>query len=325
MTPFRSAEILSPSLYARVTEIRVADPDYSLSAARTRVQAAKLEPRSKLNIIAADHPARGVLSAGSDPLRMANRHDYLARVLRVLSSELIDGVMATMDVLEDLLTIDGLLREEGESSILDGKMLIASLNRGGIAGSSWEMDDPLTGPSPRTCRDWKLDGAKILMRICLDDERSLKTLVASAHAITEANALSLPTFLEPLPVVKSETGFRVQKSKEPLALAVSVASALGDSSRYLWLKLPYCEGYETVAAATSLPILILGGESAGDPVQFLKQIEAAMAAGSNVRGALVGRNVLYPGEFDPRTVADAIGGIVHKGMSVDQVQGVASV
>ena len=77
-----------------------------------------------------------------------------------------------------------------------------------------------------------------------------------------------------------------------MASAVSIASALGDSSRYLWLKLPYCEEYEVVARATSLPILILGGESAGDPAPFLKQIAAAMAAGPNVRGALVGSNVL---------------------------------
>jgi hypothetical protein len=256
---------------------------------------------------------------------MANRHDYLARVLRVLSSELIDGVMGSMDILEDLVTIDGLLQEQNEPSILDGKLLIASLNRGGIAGSSWEMDDPMTGPSPQTCFEWKLDGAKILLRICLNDERSLKTLVASAHAITEANALSLPTYLEPLPVVKSETGFRVQKSKEALALAVSVASALGDSSRYLWLKLPYCDDYEIVTGATSLPILILGGESAGDPSQFLKQIAAAMSAGTNVRGALVGRNVLYPGDADPLMVADAVGSIVHKGLTVDQVIGAVSV
>jgi hypothetical protein len=325
MSHFQPEEILPRSLYAQVTEMRLSDPEYSFRAAQNRPREGKPQPRSKLNIIAADHPARGVLAVGGDPIRMANRHDYLARVLRVLSSELIDGVMGSMDILEDLFTIDGLLQEQNEPSILDGKVLIASLNRGGIAGSSWEMDDPMTGPSPQTCFEWKLDGAKILLRICLNDERSLKTLVASAHAITEANALSLPTYLEPLPVVKSETGFRVQKSKEALALAVSVASALGDSSRYLWLKLPYCDDYETVASATSLPILILGGESVGDPSQFLKQIAAAMSAGVNVRGALVGRNVLYPGDADPLMVADAVGGIVHKGLTVDQVVGAASV
>lgn len=255
---------------------------------------------------------------GGDPSRMADRHDYLARIWRVLSSNLIDGVMATMDVLEDLLIIHDLLREQGESAMLDDKLLIGSLNRGGLAGSNWEMDDPMTGPSPQTCVDWKLDGAKILLRICLDDAGSLKTMVASAQAITQANALSLPTFLEPLPVVKTETGFQVQKTKERLASAVSIASALGDSSRYLWLKLPYCEKYEVVARATSLPILILGGESAGDPAPFLKQIAAAMAAGPNVRGALVGRNVLYPGEADPLVVAEAVGGIVHNVWTVDE-------
>jgi DhnA family fructose-bisphosphate aldolase class Ia len=97
-----------------------------------------------------------------------------------------------------------------------------------------------------------------------------------------------------------------------------VASALGDSSRYLWLKLPYCEDYGKVARATTLPVLLLGGESAGDPAPFLRQLEAALHAGPNVRGALVGRNVLYPGPEDPLAVAEAAGGIVHEGWTVEQ-------
>ena len=94
--------------------------------------------------------------------------------------------------------------------------------------------------------------------------------------------------------------------------------ALGDSSRYLWLKLPYCESYELVARATTLPILLLGGESAGDPSGFLREVAAGMAAGANVRGALVGRNVLYPGDDDPLAVAEAVGAIIHQGWTVDQ-------
>ena len=66
-------------------------------------------------------------------------------------------------------------------------------------------------------------------------------------------------FLEPLPVVETESGFKVVKTAEALAKIVGVASALGDSSRYLWLKLPYCENYEVVARSTTLPILLLGG------------------------------------------------------------------
>ena len=37
-----------------------------------------------------------------------------------------------------------------------------------------------------------------------------------------------------------------------------------------------------------------------------------MAAAPNVRGAMAGRNVLYPGDEDPLAVAEAIGAIVHK-------------
>ena len=79
---------------------------------------------------------------------MADRRDYLARILRVLSSPQVDGIMATMDILEDLLAIDGFLRDAGAPTLLDGRVLIASLNRGGLAGSSWELDDPVTGTTP---------------------------------------------------------------------------------------------------------------------------------------------------------------------------------
>ena len=42
-----------------------------------------------------------------------------------------------------------------------------------------------------------------------------------------------------------------------------------------------------------------------------------LAAGHNVRGALVGRNVLYPGDQDPLAMAEAVGGIVHEQWSVE--------
>lgn len=312
---FRAQDSISIASLTNLTDIRVQDPDYVLRAARSRSRRTSLTIDGKLNILAADHPARRVTGVGGDPLGMANRHDYLARIVRVLMGDLVDGVMATMDIIEDLLILDDLAGRDG---FLKEKLLIASLNRGGLAGSSWEMNDPMTGASPSALAAWKLDGAKILMRICDDEPDSLKTMVASAVAINELNALHMPTFLEPLPVVKTEKGYKVIKTAESLAKIVGVASALGDSSRYLWLKLPYCENYEVVARSTTLPILLLGGESAGDPAAFLREVAAGMSAGANVRGALVGRNVLYPGDDDPLAVAEAVGGIVHKGWSVEQ-------
>jgi len=315
---FNASDLLPDAVMARLTATRIADPEYAFRAAQQRQRRDLLAPSGRLNILAADHPARGVIKVGNDPLAMADRRDYLARILRVLSEPGVDGVMATMDILEELLILDGILRDNGSASPLSQKLLIGSLNRGGLAGSAWELDDPVTGPSPATCAAWRLDGAKLLLRIAPEAPDSLKTMLASAHAICECNALRLPMFLEPLPVARSDSGWSVKKDPQSLARIAGVASALGDSSRYLWLKLPYCAGFETVARSTSLPILLLGGESAGNPAPFLTELASALRSGSNVRGALVGRNVLYPGDGDPLAMAHAVSGVVHQDWSVDR-------
>jgi DhnA family fructose-bisphosphate aldolase class Ia len=318
MNQFSPKRYFPDELLERLMETRVDSPDFAWNAAQVRVRRTRLAPAGRLNILAADHPARKVTSVGKDILAMADRRDYLARICRVLSSDRVDGIMATMDIIEDLLSIDGFLRAAGRPTFLDNRLLIASLNRGGLAGSSWELDDPMTGATPHTCQAWRLDGAKTLLRVDPSEPGSLKTMLACAQAINECNALGLPMFLEPLPVTRNEKGFAVIKTAEALARLAGVASALGDSSRNLWLKLPYCEAYETVVSSTTLPILLLGGEAAGDPSPFLRQLQSAMSAGRNVRGAMVGRNVLYPGDDDPLAIAEAAGGIVHAGLTIDE-------
>jgi hypothetical protein len=209
-----------------------------------------------------------------------------------------------------------LLKQKGRASFLDNKLLIASFNRGGLLGSSWEINDPISGPTAATCAQWGLDGAKILLRLCDTEPDSLKTLLATVQAITELNAVGLPMFLESLPVVKTDDGYKIIKTADELARTAGAASAMGDSSRYLWLKLPYCENYEKVAQATTLPILLLGGEPVGDATPFLRELEAGLKAGPNVRGALVGRNILYPGDDDPLAIIESVGGIIHQGWNI---------
>jgi DhnA family fructose-bisphosphate aldolase class Ia len=289
-----------------------------MRAAKERRQRPTLTRQGRLNIMAADHPARRVTRVGEDPLRMTDRRDYMARILRVLMTDAVDGLLTTMDILEDLLIIHDLMKEAGGPPFLDEKVLIASMNRAGWLGGCWELDDPMSGPTAAACADWRLDGAKILLRVCDGDRDSLKTMMETVRAINELNAYGLPCFLESLPVVKTEKGYAVVKTADELARICGAAAALGDSARYLWLKLPYCEGYEKVAGATALPILLLGGEPIGDATPFLRELEAGLKAGANVRGALVGRNVLFPGDDDPLAVAEAVGGIIYKGWSVEQ-------
>ena len=315
---FNAREFLPPTVLEQLTELRVSDPELPQRVARERKRRGRLAPTGRLNILASDHPARRVTRVGGEPLRMADRQEYLARTLRVLQSDVVDGVLATMDIIEDLLVVHHLSKGAGGPAFLDGKLLIASLNRAGLLGSSWEIDDPMSGPTPASCKEWGLDGTKVLLRLCDSEPDSLKTLLATVRAVSEQNALQLPMFLESLPVEKVEGGYRVIKNAEELTRTAGAAAALGDSSRYLWLKLPYCENYEMVARATTLPILLLGGEPVGDATPFLRELHAGLRAGPNVRGALVGRNILFPGGDDPLAVIEAVGGIIHRGWTVEQ-------
>ena len=307
----RHQEVLFSRLFEELTELRVNEPERPLQIALKRKRRKRLTDNGRLNIIAADHPARGVVKAGNDAMAMADRQDLLTRIVRILTAEAADGVMATMDVIEELLLLHDLVPRLGLPPFLNDKLLLVSLNRGGISGSCWELDDPVTGPGPAACARWKMDGVKMLWRSCNSDTGSLTTMRACAQAITEAAAVQLPFFLEPLPVEKSEGKYKVTKQAQTLAQLVGVASALGDSSRYLWLKLPYCANFAVVAQATTLPILLLGGETA-DTAKFFAELKEGLATAHNVRGTMIGRNVLYPDPLDPVDVAATVHELVHR-------------
>jgi DhnA family fructose-bisphosphate aldolase class Ia len=313
MDPFDPNSLLPAHVMADLTDVRVNQPSRVLEAGSRRVRPSTLTRDGRLNLLAIDHPARGVNQAGSDPMAMADRRGLLGRIVRTLQGDGVDGVMATLDLLQDLLVLDDLLREAGGPPLLDGKVLLASLNRGGLAGSAWELDDPITGATPESCARLGLDGAKLLLRIAPEDPGCLATIQMCAEAINELNALGLPIFLEPLPVVRKPDHWAVVNKPDALAQVVGVASALGDSSHGLWLKLPWCEGFETVARSTSLPILLLGGPTATDTASLLTTVADSMAAGPNVRGGLVGRGLLFPGIEDPLVVATSLTHLIHRG------------
>ncbi len=303
---------LSKKVYENITELRVHTPELPFHVAGKRKRRKFLTSDGFLNVLAVDHPARRVTKAGNNALAMADHYDFLSRIVSILQSPTVDGVMATQDILEELLILEHVFKENERVSLLNNKLLILSLNRAGLSGASWEMEDRMTGATPETCKQLFLDGAKFLVRVCDEDAGSLLTMMEAANAIRRCNATKLPAFLEILPVEKTKNGFNVVKSAEKLAMLIGVASALGDSSRYLWLKLPYVEHFEIVARSTTLPILLLGGESKGNIQPFLKELESAMKLCPNVRGAMVGRNVLYPGKLSPFAAAEAVGRVVHK-------------
>lgn len=311
MSSFPKNSMISSTLFEQITDKRVSAPNFSLNVAEQRKRRKGFVGRSSINIVACDHPARGSLKAGEDPLAMADRHDLLARLTQILRSDWVDGVLGSMDILEELLILHGLQSQAGEG-FLDHKLLIGSLNRGGLPGAAWELDDPVTGPNAAACERYGLDAVKMLLRVNMDDERSLNTIGYCAEGIREMNTIDRPIFIEPLPVVPTENGYRVDPDPQKLIRLISVSAALGDSSRNIWLKIPFTDEFDRVVASTTLPMVILGGGASHSKDEFLGNIQQAMDTGHQVRGTMIGRNMLYPADCQPLEMAEAIGKVVHR-------------
>ncbi len=141
-----------------------------------------------------------------------------------------------------------------------------------------------------------------------------RTITACAHAITDLRKHKLAAFLEPLGV--KHEGYVPAKDAETIARNCGIASALGDSSAHLWLKVPYCDDLQRVCRATTLPLLLLGGPARETAQETLRDFATGLAAGSRIRGAIIGRNLLYPGG-DPLPMCKALTALVHKNASLE--------
>ena len=305
-------------LFEKITEIRVDAPEIIEEHAQSRKRRSCLTKDGKLSILAADHPARGVTLLGNDPFRMGNRQEYLGRILRVLIASDFDGFMSTPDMIEDLLIIDYLVQQGGGPSFLDGKVLTGCMQRGGVAGVVGELDDRFYSYTAESIARFGLDGGKMMFRFVPDDERTLKTISYCAQAVTDLNRHGLTPFIEPLRMDFVDGKWISKNTADELVKLVGVIGGLGDSTHRTWLKIPYCEDFQRVTMATTMPILMLGGPSKEDPRSTYQDFAAAIAARSNVRGAMVGRNVTFPGPEDPAAVAQAIHRIIHDNISADK-------
>jgi len=244
-------------------------------------------------MIAADHPARGALRAGADPLAMSDRADLLRRIRIALANPGVNGVLGTPDILEDLLLLGA----------LDGKVVVGSMNRGGLAGTSFEIDDRFTAYDAASIAAAGFGGGKMLLRIDPDDAGTAGTLVGCANAVTDLARLGLLAMVEPFISHRVDGRVRNDLSAGAMIRAVSVAAGLGATSAYTWLKVPVVDDMERVMAATTLPTLILGGEVSADTDAAYAQWSKALAL-PTVRGLVIGRRLLYPPGGDVAAAVD---------------------
>jgi hypothetical protein len=99
-----------------------------------------------------------------------------------------------------------------------------------------------------------------------------------------------------------------------LVEAVAVASALGPTSAYTWLKLPASSDPERMMAATTLPALILGGDPGDKAAEMMDGWRRAMKI-PNVRGLVAGRSLIFPSDGDVERWVDVAVSIVHDASS----------
>ena len=300
--------IIADETWNGLLETRATNPGAIGAALAARTARPLLADDGNAFIIAIDHPARGMVGISGQPFVMADRRDVLERTMTALADPGVDGVMATPDIVDDLALLGA----------LDGKVAIGSINRGGLMGSAWELDDRLTGHTVPSIVEQGLDGGKMLLRIDLHDERSRPTIEACARWITELADAKKLAMLEPLPYTTNPDGQKVlDTNDDALVKCVGIANALGASSAYTWLKLPATAQVERVMAATSLPGLILGGTPGPDPETAFDEWRRAMVV-PNVRGLVVGRSLLYPPDGDVATAVATAAAIVHPSQASSQ-------
>ncbi len=278
---------------ADLNEVRYRDPHRIKQLLAVRSRREIFDTAGQLMIIACDHPARGALGAQGNASAMGNRTELLGRLQTALARPGVDGLLATADIAEDLLLLGA----------LEDKLVFSSLNRGGLQGSTFEIDDRNTGYDVRGTLESRFDGIKMLTRIDLDDPGTVATLETQGRIITEANRAELIALVEPF--LSSRVNGRIVNdlSADAVIKSVAIAQGLGASSAYTWMKLPVVPEMERVMDSTTLPTLLLGGDPDTDPQETYASWQAALALPS-VRGLVVGRTLLYPGDDDVAAAVD---------------------
>jgi DhnA family fructose-bisphosphate aldolase class Ia len=283
-----------------LTEIRAREPHRIAQGWDARSKRPLLGEDGRLLLVAADHPARGALGVRSEAMAMASRPALLERLATALSRPGVDGVLGTPDILDDLLLMGA----------LEDKLVIGSMNRGGLQGASFELDDRFTAYTAAEIAARGLDGGKMLTRICLSDPGTVATLESTGHAVSELAERGLMAMVEPFMSVIH--GGRVTNLLDPdnTIRSIHIAAGLGASSAHTWLKLPVVDELARVMEATTMPTLLLGGDPQGDPADTYAAWGKALELPA-VRGLVIGRALLFPPDGDVAAAVDIAAELVH--------------
>ena len=292
---------LTDKQYNELIQARLKSPESFKKALVSRKRRKMVGKDGRLLIVAADHTARGIISAGSEKYIIANRRLLLDRLVRSLSNPNVDGVLASADIVEELAWLGA----------LESKLVFGTMNRGGYLGTTWGLDDPMTAYDADSIAELGLDAGKVLVRFEDTDigvGRTIEYVVEAMRLLAEREIVCL---VEPLPYKKDATGMpMLDKSTDRLDKIVSITAGFGSSASYTWLKLPSWTSHVTLRESTTLPILLLGGDPGKNLDTTFEEWRSAMQI-PNVIGLVAGRPLLYPFDNDVERSVDRAAKLVH--------------
>ncbi len=238
-------------------------------------------------ILAADHRARGVIT-------VEDYGEYLTRLRAALP--VCTGLMASVQPLRDLVA-DGVAPDQAT---------YLSVNRTGLAGSAFELDDRIVVSVERAATDG-YTGVKAMTRIDRTDPVGAEALELLGRVLEDALDLGLEALIEPL----AWRDGAIDRSVEGIISAAVIAHDLGAPL----LKVPVPDvdpgtprrdAVARVVASVGVPVLFLGGPRRADRAHTLNEVADVMAAGA--AGLVIGRAVYQ--DDDPAEMAARVAELV---------------
>lgn len=233
-------------------------------------------------ILAADHRARGVITV--EPYRA-----YLAALQAALPHA--DGILASAQPLRDLAR---------RGAVEPRHTTYLSINRTGLAGSTFELDDRLVA-SVETAAAEGWTGIKHMVRIDMSDPLTASALELLGRVLEDTRAAGLDALIESVPWRDA----RMDHDVDAIVRAAVVAHDLGAPL----LKVPVpaaaagparVDAVARVVASVGVPVYFLGGPRRdGDRASVLAEVRDVMQGGA--AGVAVGRVVIE--DPDPKAMA----------------------
>ena len=243
-------------------------------------------------LLAADHRARGIITV--------ERYDTYLSAL-AMAMPFCDGILASAKPLADLVA---------RGNVAQGQRTYLSVNRTGLSGSVFELDDRMVASVERAATDG-YDGVKIMTRIDKDSPHTAEALELLGRVLEESRDVGLDVLVEPLTWVGGAGG-RIDRSVDGIIAAAVIAHDLGSPM----LKVPVpeaapgasrVEAVARVVGSVGVPVLFLGGPHTGDRASLLAEVADAVEGGG--AGLAIGRTIYQ--DPDPAGMARQVAELVH--------------